>query len=233
MKLADDLRSRPLLYLPIYNGTLEVSALHANCLNAVFGCLDLGYPSFIQFAVAHPYFTITVINSRLTGITEDIGKLIHSLSLEKLSVQDAARLPCGLRWLATLIWFTEYCLTDLTIENNIYRQAFRHGHALDKPILVGATDHEPPRLGFCFTVPNGVFERTQLSQSSLNQMLLQWQQGVFSLSRTTERKFPQLKLMWQTHDEYDYSVQIIPISTYSEVVDPIPIPSLEDEVEIS
>jgi hypothetical protein len=114
----------------------------------------------------------------------------------------------SLGFLRPIIWFTEYCLADITTSSGTYRQAFLLGRPLENPTLL-LNPSDTPRIGFCFTLPSAIFDNTHLDWRRLKRVLSLWKKKELAETIPDGATTPELRLKWRTQSDHNYSLLIV------------------------
>ena len=117
-------------------------------------------------------------------------------------------------FLRPIVWFSEYCLVDITTKNGIYRQAFLHGSPLAEALQL-PLDQDPAahRFSFCFTLPARTFESKKLDLSRLKQAISSWQESDYVRARAVRKSTITFNLFSCEQAEYNHYVKMYNIKS--------------------
>jgi hypothetical protein len=212
-EIFDKLRSRPGLFLLAYDQRFHAGTICVTFLHDIFYNLDLGCPEQVDIVVTDHYFTMTAAGGSLDighNYSADLARFFNIANFHPSMSSSVLLEKSNLDLFGPIVWFTEYCLVDITTPKETYRQVFLSGTPLGETILLSASTNEPnkPRIAFCFTVPQIVFESTVLDVTSLKRVVSIWKKRAFA-GLPKDKQLPKLGFKWKQQDEYNYSLRIV------------------------
>jgi hypothetical protein len=206
----DMLYARPGMYLAVYDKKLDAGSLYMNFLFAIFNELEFGCPGLIEMTTAGQYFSIVASGCRLNiqhGEAENLTGVFDVANFQQPILEDAYP---DFGFLKPIVWFTEYCLVDITTQNGTYRQAFMDGSPLAEAIQL-PLDHDCPRFGFCFTLPSKTFDSKVLDLARLKQAIDSWKKSDCVRARAVRKTTLKFNLESCQRSPYNHYMKIYDI----------------------
>ena len=208
-KNVDLLYARPSMYLAVYDKKLDAGSLYMNFIFAIFNKLSFGCPEHIDITTAGHYFSIVASGCRLdiqNGNAENLTDAFDIRNFQQPLLEDTHP---DFGFLRPIIWFSEYCLVDITTKSGIYRQAFMHGSPLAEALQLPLDrDDEAPRFGFCFTLPSNTFESKLLDLSRLKQAISSWKESDCVRARAVRKSTITFNLLSCEQAEYNHHIKM-------------------------
>lgn len=198
--------ARPAMYLATYDGKLDAASFFVNFLMAIFDSLDFGWPEYVDLSSTGPYLAMEAAGCALNEQPDQALPALFDIT------QDAQNLLLahhpGLNFLRPVVWFSEYCLADLTVGDTAYRQAFLRGSPLAPPTFRPLRAGEQARMGFNFTLPADKFPDSGLTTARLEQVIGQYRTQDFARALPEGATRPRLQLHWQEQAPHFQSLRI-------------------------
>jgi hypothetical protein len=201
------LYTRPGMYLATYEQRLDAGSL---CINFLIGLFSSAgeLPNHIDIASAGSVFTISAFSTKpmFTGTHLDTISTVFDVAHHDKPI--VASTYSGIEFLRPIVWFTENCLIHLISGVTTYQQAFHRGHihSNEEPIRL---EHEAiNEIGFCFTLPNDVFQETTLERGNLEKAIATWQKRELIKLIPDEAQRPLIQFNWCEQAKHHYSLRI-------------------------
>ncbi|MEM7535813.1 MAG: hypothetical protein AAF639_26780 [Chloroflexota bacterium] len=206
----DTLYARPAMYLSSYQNQLDAASLFTAFLSAVFECDEIKTPSFVYLATAGSMFSMQAVGSSLQTDADGISPTLSSLF-------DIAqfRTPFwdnndALGYLRPIVWFSDYCLVEMTMGDEVIRQSFVRGapKATQSTRFVHGS---VPSISFSFTLPTQPFHETILDCVRLKRVLTLWEEEYQQEMNSTFEQDLTFEQQWNQQSKFHHSVRLVPV----------------------
>jgi hypothetical protein len=199
--------TRPGMYLATYEQRLDAGSL---CLNFLIGLFSSAeeLPNHIDIASAGSIFTISAFSTKPMFTDAQLDTLSAVFDVAQHDKRIVANTYSGIEFLRPIVWFTEYCLIQVTAGVRTYQQAFHRGYAHSDEEQNHLKHVAINEIGFCFTLPDDVFEQITLERDNLEKAITTWQERDFIKLIPDEVERPHIQLNWCEQARHHYSLRI-------------------------
>ncbi|MGB0383700.1 MAG: hypothetical protein ACPGWR_02665, partial [Ardenticatenaceae bacterium] len=106
-----------------------------------------------------------------------------------------------------LVWFSEYCLLDITSNGQLFQQTFSRGTPLGQNSQL-PLHGKAAKIGLWFTLPAKIFEEVTLDIDRLKRVIAAWEKGELAPLLPDDDMRPTLHKEWSEHSTYHYTLRI-------------------------
>lgn len=200
MNTFDLLHSRRAMYLMPYEKKVDAASFFLNFLIAIFDSQELGDPNSIDITSAGPYFSIQADGCRFPQSIDSVASLFDIANYGQPFFDEFY----SLGFMRPLVWFSEYCLLEITCQGKLFQQAFSRGTPLGQSSQLPLYG-KAAKIGFWFTLPAKIFEDVTLEIDRLRRAIMAWEEGELAPLPSDEMR-PTLQIQWSEHSTYNYSL---------------------------
>lgn len=209
--ITDELYRVAGMFLLACDSKIDAASFFLNFLRASFwNEQTVGKPNLIDINVAHHYFSVQAEGCYLPASVEDITNNLSRI----FDLSKNFKNPSGIRidplgFLQSIVWFSEYCLVDISIQDKIVHQAFIDGEAVGHQTERPKRDNTPI-MGFAFTLPDRLFKEPTLPIERLKQAINLSEKDHLPRLESLSGTQVILHQTWCKQSHYHYSVRITP-----------------------
>lgn len=177
------------------------------------GLPDLPSHRSIDISVSGRYFSISATGYSVDGISQNPGILAEIFDPSS-NIDIFTELLYGFVSLRPIVWFSEFCLVDISTSHELFRQSFMHGSPISQIIRLPLEDMSPT-IGVMFTLSHDRFANTYLEASRLRRVLRLWKNSYRSVA---SRGYAVLHFdtYWKEQSRTHFMVRMAPKSPLKE-----------------
>ena len=198
-----DLSAYRAMYLMPYEEKVDAASFFVNFLIAVFDSEELGDPNWVDITSAGQYFSIQADGCRFPESILSVASLFDIANYRQPFFDEFY----SLGFMRPLVWFSEYCLLDITCNGQLFQQAFLRGTPLGQNLRL-PLHGKAGKIGFWFTLPAKIFEDVTLDIDRLKRVITAWEKGELAPLLPGDETRPTLHKEWSEHSTYHYSLRI-------------------------
>lgn len=203
MNNLDILYARPAMYLIPYEKKVDAASFFVNFLIAVFDSQELGSPNSVNITTSGQYFSIQANACSFPSSMVPLSSLFDMANFRQPFLDEFY----SLGFMRPLVWFSDYCLVELTSKGKLSQQAFLRGTPYGQNFEL-PLDGKAGRIGFRFTLPPQAFPEVTLDIARLRRVIMAWEQGDLAPPLLTEPMRPTLHKQWREQSKYHHSLKM-------------------------
>ncbi len=202
------IESRSAMLLFTYDQKRNAASIFANFLQAIFSSLRFGCPEYVDITCTDSWFTIVAAGGSLDTDHESFQGILQLFDIRSFQPSIFSSITPELGRLLPIVWFTEYCVVNVTTSKGVFKRGFLNGYSVTEVSYSHSDNKDPLSLSFTFTIGAPFFEETKLDSVTLRNVISIWRKSGFAKYISKDNIIPRIKLKWLEQSQYTYSLRI-------------------------